>query len=219
MPLGALIATLILIAIGSYLLLSSSEKPFRWFGGVILSLGMVLLLSFWFGRYATARCPDFLFALSSVIAVISAIKVISHQKIIYSAMYLVLLVMATAMLVLLLGGQFLAAILILVYAGAIIVVYIFAIMLARQPDFETSDINLRRVLTAVLSAIILAGIIAMIPELDFEKLPAQPDQSNVSALGKVILIDYVIALEMAGALLLAAVIGGIAIARFKSQET
>jgi NADH-quinone oxidoreductase subunit J len=154
---------------------------------------------------------DIVFGVSSLVAVLSAVRVVTHKKLLYCALYLVLLVLATAAIVLQLGGQFLAAVLVLVYAGAIIVVYIFVIMLAHRP--RPSDASLRRLLPAAAAGAVLAWSMVAIPGGAGALLPLASSQSNVSELGRVVLIDYVVVLELAGVLLLAAVIGAIALAR------
>lgn len=154
---------------------------------------------------------DIMFLISAAVAIVSAVKVVTHRQVIYCALYLVLLVLATASIVLMLGGQFLAAVLILVYAGAIIVVYIFVIMLAGS-GVVGSDVSRLRLVPAVIAAMLFAGALIMLPYLTGPRLQAASDLSNVVELGKLVLIDYVVVLELAGAVLLAAVIGAIGLA-------
>ncbi len=162
------------------------------------------------------KLPDILFILAALAAVASAIKVVSSAKPLYCALYFVPLVISTAVLVLLLGGQFLAAAMILIYAGAIIVVYIFVIMLAQGSEVPAQK-NLSRIFLTLISTLIIAGmIILLVPNASL----SGPDwkQSNVAAIGKNILIDHVVTLELAGVLLLAAVIGAVAIAKIPPRE-
>jgi NADH-quinone oxidoreductase subunit J len=163
------------------------------------------------------KLPDILFIIAALAAVASAVKVVSSAKPLYCALYFVPLVISTAVLVLLLGGQFLAAAMILIYAGAIIVVYIFVIMLAQGEEVPIQK-KIPRIVFTLVSTLVLAGMIVLLaPDASL----SSPDwkQSNVSAIGKNILIDHVVTLELAGVLLLAAVIGAVAIAKKPTGET
>jgi NADH-quinone oxidoreductase subunit J len=80
----------------------------------------------------TAGGMDVYFWLFAAIAVIGAVRVITHPRPVYSALYFVLTVMATAGLFVLMWAEFMAAALVLIYAGAILVTYVFVIMLAAE---------------------------------------------------------------------------------------
>ena len=159
---------------------------------------------------------DVLFVFAALLALYSALRVVTSGKVLYAALYLVMLVLAVAVLVLLLAAPFLAAALVLVYAGAILVVYIFVIMLAVVPGVPPLFVNGARIVPAISAAIVLVGCLAF-----FSRWPLAPADwtgSNVAAVGKVVLIDYLVVLELAGVLLLAAVIGAVAIARVHPQQ-
>ncbi len=79
-----------------------------------------------------AQRPGFFFMLFSVIAVASAVRMVTHERPVYSALYFVLVVLSSAALFLLLQAEFMAFALIIVYAGAILITYMFVIMLAQQ---------------------------------------------------------------------------------------
>src|SRR2546421_9650034 len=72
------------------------------------------------------------FWISAAVAVAGARRVITHPRPVYSALYFVLTVMASAGLFVLMWAQFMAAALVLIYAGAILVTYVFVIMLASE---------------------------------------------------------------------------------------
>ncbi len=74
------------------------------------------------------------FIIFSLFAVGSALRMVTHDRPVYSALYFVLVVLATAGLFLLLEAEFMAFALIIVYAGAILVTYMFVLMLANQAD-------------------------------------------------------------------------------------
>jgi NADH-quinone oxidoreductase subunit J len=116
------------------LLPSRREAPITKIGAVIL-LAAGLIFAAVLVRYAAGAGGSGLnayFWIFSTIGLVGAIRVITHPKPVYSALYFVLTVFATAGLFLLLWAEFMAAALVLIYAGAILVTYVFVIMLAAE---------------------------------------------------------------------------------------
>jgi len=93
-------------------------------------------------RYTAGRADEgkvgAYFWIFSAIAIFGALRVITHPRPVYSALYFVLTVMASAGLFILLWAEFMAAALVLIYAGAILVTYVFVIMLASQSQSGAS---------------------------------------------------------------------------------
>jgi NADH-quinone oxidoreductase subunit J len=129
-----LILVLCVVAgVGTVLLLPGRrEAVLRKIGGVILLAGGLIfaaLLVHAVGNQGRGQMSVY-FWLFSIIAIFGAIRVITHPRPVYSALYFVLTVLASAGLFILLWAEFMAAALILIYAGAILVTYVFVIMLA-----------------------------------------------------------------------------------------
>lgn len=117
-------------AVGLILLLPGRrEVPIRRVGGVVLAAAGIIFAVLLSKLAAGMNAYFWIFA---VIAVVSALRVITHPKPVYSALYFVLTVMASAGLFVLLEADFMAAALVIIYAGAILVTYVFVIMLASQ---------------------------------------------------------------------------------------
>ena len=119
--------------VGTVMLLPSRrESPLRKIGGVVV-LAAGLIFAALLVR-AAARSPGgglgVYFWIFSAIALLGALRVVTHTRPVYSALYFVLTVFATAGLFILLWAEFMAAALVLIYAGAILVTYVFVIMLA-----------------------------------------------------------------------------------------
>jgi len=76
--------------------------------------------------------PGAFFMIFSIIAIASAVRMITHSRPVYSALYFVMVVLSSAGLFLLLHAEFMAFALIIVYAGAILITYMFVLMLAQQ---------------------------------------------------------------------------------------
>src|SRR5437016_9645115 len=110
------------------------ETPWAKIGAVVaLAVGLIFVALL--VRYAAGLGGGGLgayFWIFSAIAVVGALRVVTHPRPVYSALYFVLTVMASAGLFVLMWAQFMAAALVLIYAGAILVTYVFVIMLAAE---------------------------------------------------------------------------------------
>src|SRR5436190_11290344 len=132
----SLVLVLCVVAgIGTLLLLPARrEAVLRKIGGVILAAaGLIFaaMLVHRVGSFNVGHMSVF-FWLFSAVAIVGAIRVITHPRPVYSALWFVLAVLATAGLFILLWAEFMAAALVMIYAGAILVTYVFVIMLATQ---------------------------------------------------------------------------------------
>jgi NADH-quinone oxidoreductase subunit J len=131
-----LILVLCVVAgIGTLLLLPGRrEATLRKIGGAIVLLGFLILAALLIhhaGSLGGGHMSVYFWVFSAV-AIAGGFRVITHSRPVYSALYFVLSVMATAGLFILLWAEFMAAALIVIYAGAILVTYVFVIMLATQ---------------------------------------------------------------------------------------
>jgi len=157
----------------------------------------------------------------AAVAVLAAGRVVTHPKPVYSAIYVVVLVIAVAVLLVLQQAEFLAVALLIIYAGAILVTYLFVIMLAQQPGSPVHDCQAREPFAAMLAGFVLLGAItgtiaassgaaavessAAVPVANFE--------SHTVAIGAAVMTKYVVVLEIAGVLLLISMIGAIALSK------
>ncbi|MCG3125787.1 MAG: hypothetical protein CHACPFDD_00614 [Phycisphaerae bacterium] len=163
---------------------------------------------------STGGGPRAAFVVLSTLALAGAVRVITHRRPVYSALYFILVIVAVAGLLVLMGAEFLAASLVIIYAGAILVTYVFVIMLAQQPDDAPCDVDAREPLWAAAAGFaLLAAIGSQLFGPVAIREPAAPVGDNVALVGTVLLTRYAVAVELAGVLLLAAMIGAIAIAR------
>ncbi len=241
----ALYAIAALGAVGVYLVLPGTPRSPRLAGTVAASAALAALLILLGKNFALAGGTAVYFYIFSVVALVGAARVITHPRPVYSAVYFVLVVIAVAGLLVLLEAEFLAAALVLIYAGAILVTYVFVIMLARSAaadDAAPYDSRPREPAAAVLVGFVLTAAIAgrlgdLPPAAEPAAYPAPravmnaaadsaedprggPGEpvvgtpaGNTAAVGTEMLTRYVIALELAGVLLLVAMVGGIAVAR------
>jgi NADH-quinone oxidoreductase subunit J len=112
-----------------FMLPGHREMTLRKVGGVIfVAVGLIFAASV----VGSAGSGALYFWIFSAIALGGAIRVVTHSKPVYSALYFVMTIFASAGLFVLLEAEFMAAALVIIYAGAILVTYVFVIMLASQ---------------------------------------------------------------------------------------
>jgi NADH-quinone oxidoreductase subunit J len=150
-----------------------------------------------------------------------AVLVISTKNTVHSVLFLVLDFLFVAALYVLLGAQFLAVIQILVYAGGIVVLYLFVVMLVnlKRPPEAHEDPHRRTKLGFGLAAAVLLelGAIAVYgvvnPAAPRPATPAIPVSGNTEQVGWLLYTSYLIPFEIASMLLLVAMIGAIVLAK------
>ena len=214
--------------LGVYLMLPKPEVSRMRAGAVIAALGGIGLFTVLATRVIAPNNTTAYFYLFATIAVLASARMITHPKPVYSALYFVLTVIASAALLVLLQAEFLAVALIIVYAGAILVTYLFVIMLASQGGSPVYDRRAREPFLAVVVGFVLTAAIAGRAETMPEQRPANLSrasivsatdnagaESNTLAIGKAVMTRYVVVLEMAAVLLLVSMIGAVAVSRKK----
>jgi NADH-quinone oxidoreductase subunit J len=225
-----IVALCVLAGLGTVLLLPSRrELAIRKIGGVLLAVAglvfLLLLIRFSAGQAETAggRLGPYFWIFSSI-ALVGAVRVVTHPRPVYSALYFVMTVMASAGLFVLLQADFMAAALIIIYAGAILITYVFVIMLAAQTvasdrplaGIVEYDAVSREPLAASVIGFVLAGLLLFVI---FDRAPAAPAApapsivGSAAALGTYLFTSQVASLEIAGVILTLCMVGAIIIAR------
>lgn len=145
-----------------------------------------------------------------------AVLVITARSTVHSVMFLVLNFLSVAGLYVLLSAQFLAVIQVLVYAGGIVVLYLFVVMLVNLKHTAEAHSDPRRLgrLGVVLSIAVLAELVA-IAAYGWSKpeTTGSLQANNVEQIGWALYTDYLIPFEVASMLLLVAMIGAIVLAK------
>ncbi|HXK18670.1 MAG TPA: NADH-quinone oxidoreductase subunit J [Polyangiaceae bacterium] len=165
------------------------------------------------------------FALCGIAALVGALCTVIAKNPIRGAMGLLLTIVGIAGLFLKLNAQFLAAIQLIVYAGAVVVLFVFVIMLL-GPDAghakETSEpkAKLARALAGVLMALIslvTLGLVLRASDTPQRFGHVGSEHGSVEAVGRQLFTKAVVPFELATALLIVAVVGAIAVARSRHQ--
>lgn len=159
------------------------------------------------------------FYLCAFVAVLGAAGVVLAKNPIRGAMGLLLMIVAIAGLFLALHAEFLAATQLIVYAGAIVVLFLFVIMLLGPSATSPSDSRgriprvLGGVMFGVLGLAMVAAIVATAPKAAAALTSPAAGFGSVDAFGKVIFSSALVPFELVSALLMVAIIGAIAVAR------
>ncbi|MDF1501466.1 NADH-quinone oxidoreductase subunit J [Roseisolibacter sp. H3M3-2] len=157
------------------------------------------------------------FYLFGIIAVASALFFVTRKNPVAAALWLVNTMFALAALYVMLDAQFVGAIQVLVYAGAIMVVFLFVVMLLNlgqtdAPDFRTPGVRLGAAAVAVvmLAELLVLSRAGRIPEV----APSATPQTNVVApVAELLFTEHLLAFEITSVLLLVAVVGAVVLAK------
>jgi len=157
-----------------------------------------------------------LFYLFSFVLVSSALVVVSARNMVHSVMFLVLAFLNAAALFVLLGAEFLAMLLIVVYVGAIAVLFLFVVMMLNVDNKEISqEVNRKRPILILIGVVMFVEIflIARFSTVKFYEtkllFPTPSDVYNTNAIGNILYTDFILPFELSGAILFVAMIGAI----------
>ena len=158
------------------------------------------------------------FYLFSSIAVLSALMVISAKNPVHSVLFLILCFVTSSGLFVLLGAEFLAMILVVVYVGAVAVLFLFVVMM-----LDINFVKLREgflqylpfgallgiVLITELAMLFLTDKLSVMSLIEFSTYPIFSETENTKDLGSVLYTDYFYLFQLSGLILLVAMIGSI----------
>jgi NADH-quinone oxidoreductase subunit J len=166
----------------------------------------------------------FVFICAALMILAGAVGVITRSHPVHAALSLVLTLFGVAVMYVSQEAQFLAAVQVIVYAGAIVVLFLFVIMLLgvdKAEDLQIEPFKLQRKVAAIVGGGVI-GLIAFaaISSRDnigtagrpAAEITADPD-SNIRALGRDLFTDHVLAFELTSVLLVIAVVGTVLLAR------
>jgi NADH-quinone oxidoreductase subunit J len=213
-----------------YLLLPGVQSRSPFFTGGMGALA--LLLAGWLLIRGQVFHPEtILFYCFAGIGISAGVALITQHNPVHAALSFALVILSTCGLFLLQAAPFLMAATTIVYAGAIIVTFVFVIMLAQQRGLSDADRRSREPFMSCLAGAVLLGALLFVLRTTYngndfnmagegiarpaaETLPAE----NVAALGQTLFTDYLLAVELGGTLLLVATIGAIAITARRTEE-
>jgi NADH-quinone oxidoreductase subunit J len=162
-----------------------------------------------------------LFGLLAVIALVASVSMILQRNPVHSALFLIITLLSLAGLFLLLSASFLAVIQIIVYAGAIMVLFLFVIMLLdiRRTEIAPSRVQLQKSLGILLGVIFFLETVLVLRSGVLKDMaavaatPLAPEFGTAVALGRALFTGYLFPLQLAAVLLFIALIGAIVLSK------
>jgi NADH-quinone oxidoreductase subunit J len=163
----------------------------------------------------------FVFYFAAIVAVMGALMMILQRNPVASVLYLIVSLVAQAVLFIQLNAMFVGALLIIVYAGAILVLFLFVIMLLnlRGERFDKRRPPLDRVTRIILATVFFAELVIIIKQMAYPQklnavmLQASPDFGAVKPVSELLYTKYLYPFELTSVLLLVAIVGAVVMAR------
>ena len=159
---------------------------------------------------------EVIFVLLGLVAVGSALLVVTTTNMVHAALWLVVALGAIAGCYLVLGAEFVAWVQVLIYVGAVVVLLLFALMLTKAPTGRQPDLNVRRVVPAAVVAGLVAVLLGVTVVAGFAGVRIDLDEAVVGSAevtGATIFSTWVLPFEVLSVLLLAALVGAIVLSR------
>jgi NADH-quinone oxidoreductase subunit J len=165
----------------------------------------------------------------SIIAIFSAIMVVASKNTVYSVFYLILDFISISCLFIMIGAEFLGMIMLIVYVGAVAVLFLFVVMMLNvsganheqfKRKFSYSHISFGSLISLIifLELIIVIGGWKYKPSIiETTSIKIDKDFTNTHAIGNVIYTDYIYLFQLAGLILLVAMIGAIVLTYRKRE--
>ncbi|MDP8239213.1 MAG: NADH-quinone oxidoreductase subunit J [Candidatus Hatepunaea meridiana] len=158
-----------------------------------------------------------LFIITALVALGSAIMVITRKSPIISVLFLVLTFFCLAVFYVMLGAQFIAAMQIIVYAGAIMVLFLFVLMLLNLRGDQNWEVSgpLRKWLGWIAAGGVLLVVITAIQSVTGFNTELDPAVGTVSSIGDALFNRFLLPFEIVSVMLLGAIIGVVAMVKRK----
>jgi NADH-quinone oxidoreductase subunit J len=161
------------------------------------------------------NAPLVIFFVLAAIAVLGAVSLIVQRHPIHSALSLIVVMVALAGLYLLMGAEFVAAVQIIVYGGAIMVLFIFVIMLLNAGEEERTNFSKLALYAGIPLAVAVTGLIAAPMASSSASVPATAPAALTSTryLSTLLFKEFVYPFELTSFLILVAILGAIVLAQ------
>ena len=164
----------------------------------------------------------------SIIGIISSLMVITFKNTVHSVFFLILTFITVGCLFIMIGAEFLGMILLIVYVGAVAVLFLFVVMMLNVAEKKNTDSSSNKSthvpIGIIVSLVVLLEVLVVIGgwqyKSDFiktENLNIQSELTNTHMLGNVIYTDYIHLFQVAGVILLLAMIGAIVLTYRKRE--
>jgi len=157
---------------------------------------------------------EYAFAVLAFVGTVSAIRVVTTRNVVRGALYLVVSLASVGGVFFVTAAEFVGGVQVLIYVGAIVILFLFGLMLTKAPIGRDTLDNQQRLLAAIVGLAIFAGLVFLIQDafpLDDPKVGLS--HTTAAAIGESMFRDFVLPFEAISFLLLAALIGAVVLAR------
>jgi NADH-quinone oxidoreductase subunit J len=164
-----------------------------------------------------------LFYLLSAVMVTAAFMVVRSRNPIHSAIWLVVAFLAIACVYVLMGAEFVAAVQVLVYAGGIMVLFLFVILLVNLRDTGLPRLRAHGTAAAIVGLLAVGAMLVLnrhgrVPDVPVPGAAVVKEAGNLEAVGFRLFVDALLPFEIASVLLLVAIVGAIVLARDRGGD-
>ncbi|GMQ84804.1 MAG: NADH-quinone oxidoreductase subunit J [Acidimicrobiia bacterium] len=163
------------------------------------------------------EAANWVFLFLAVPTFVASLMVVSSKNVVRAVLYLVIALGGSAALFLMLGSEFVGWTIVLVYIGAVIILFLIGIMITRAPLTKSVDLShpISARAPAALLSVLLFGVMAwaVVQSFGLETIPFPDEATSTGEIGVSIFTLWVVPFEVMSFVLLAALIGGIALAR------
>ncbi len=157
---------------------------------------------------------EYAFVVLALLGIVAAVRVVTARNVVRAALYLVATLASVAAIYLVLGAEFVGWVQILIYVGAIVILFLFGLMLTKAPIGREALDNQSRGLAALVGLAILAGLVFLFQDaFGWNDPKVELGQASSSVIGESIFRQYVLPFEAVSFVLLAALIGAIVLSR------
>lgn len=155
------------------------------------------------------------FGIIAAMMIYSAVRVVTTSNVVHAAAFLVMVLAGAAAQFILLGAEFVAVTQVMVYIGAIVVLFAFGIMLTRAPMRGEEHVRRDQWLAGIGTAVVLLGVLiyALIDGFGGSRLPADLQPTDTGVLSDSLYGSYLLAFEAISLLLLSAAVGAIVVSK------
>jgi NADH-quinone oxidoreductase subunit J len=157
---------------------------------------------------------EYAFVVLALVGTVAAFRLVTARNVVHAALYLVVTLAMVGGVYLILAAEFVAWVQILIYVGAIVILFLFGLMLTKAPIGREALDNQQRGIALLVGLGVLAGLVFLIQNAFHWSDPKiQPIHVTTGALGESLFRQYVLPFEAVSFLLLAALIGAIVLSR------
>jgi NADH-quinone oxidoreductase subunit J len=155
------------------------------------------------------------FGIIAAMMVVSAVRVVTSNNVVHAALWLVVVLGGAAAQYILLAAEFVAVTQVLLYIGAVMVLFLFGTMLTRSRIGRETDLNNRYWPLAIVVALLMVGtlVYALVDAFHAQKLPENATPTTTQQVSDVLFGPYLIPFWALSFVLLAAIVGAIVLAR------